>query len=382
MSLGLDTASSEFFRNWYQTTDLGHYLDNFNDYTVYETETTGEWNIGNRNVFSIAGNSFKQSKYWLNGMRIDSRTMAGHTLLHTQMDRTSLLLDYHDGELFFTEDSVQKSAIRLTGNVGNLGGISPGTRQMINLFHTSGEERTMDKRPVDMRNHIVGGGTMEATFGIPAYGRTYYQHAYAHYDQRRLTAFDPTGISGMFPADNYQAQLDGEIPLNSKLSTLNYFLVAQGRSDYGSEFYFNRNELAKQQAYQAGLYSTTTFDNKGILVAGLSYELNQLNMLTVVCIVSTSPCSTISRSCRGCESMRKAITRSCISTRQRLPGRTPSIRNRSRTLHLRRSIRPLGRRKPSLPVSWRTRPWRSANGNRRKGSTSMLISASRWMVSC
>ena len=276
MSLGLDTASSEFFRNWYQTTDLGHYLDNFNDYTVYETETTGEWNIGNRNVFSIAGNSFKQSKYWLNGMRIDSRTMAGHTLLHTQMDRTSLMLDYHDGELFFTEDSIQKAAIRLTGNVGNLGGISPGTRQMINLFHSSGEERTMDKRPVDMRNHIVGGGTMEATFGIPAYGRTYYQHAYAHYDQRRLTAFDPTGISGMFPADNYQAQLDGEIPLNSKLSTLNYFLVAQGRSDYGSEFYFNRNELAKQQAYQAGLYSTTTFDNKGILVAGLSYELNQL----------------------------------------------------------------------------------------------------------
>ena len=276
MSLGLDTASSEFFRNWYQTTDLGHYLDNFNDYTVYETETTGEWNIGNRNVFSIAGNSFKQSKYWLNGMRIDSRTMAGHTLLHTQMDRTSLLLDYHDGELFFTEDSIQKAAIRLTGNVGNLGGISPGTRQMINLFHSSGEERTMDKRPVDMRNHIVGGGTMEATFGIPAYGRTYYQHAYAHYDQRRLTAFDPTGISGMFPADNYQAQLDGEIPLNVQRSTLNYFLVAQGRSDYGSEFYFNRNELAKQQAYQAGLYSTTTFDNKGILVAGLSYELNQL----------------------------------------------------------------------------------------------------------
>ena len=129
MSLGLDTASSEFFRNWYQTTDLGHYLDNFNDYTVYETETTGEWNIGNRNVFSIAGNSFKQSKYWLNGMRIDSRTMAGHTLLHTQMDRTSLLLDYHDGELFFTEDSVQKAAIRLTGKVGNLGGSAPAPKR-------------------------------------------------------------------------------------------------------------------------------------------------------------------------------------------------------------------------------------------------------------
>ena len=276
MSLGLDTASSEFFRNWYQTTDLGHYLDNCNDYVVYETETTGEWNVGNQNVFSVAGNSFKQNKYWFNGMRIDSRTMAGHTLLHTQMDRTSLLLDYHDGELFFIEDSVQKAAIRLTGNIGNLGGISPGTRQLINLFHSSGEERTMDRRPIDMRNHIIGGGTMEATFGIPAYGRTYYQHAYAHYDQRRLTAFDPTGISGMFTADNYHAQLDGEIPINVQRSKLNYFLVAQGRSDFGSEFYFNCNELAKQQAYHAGLYSTTSFDNKGILVAGLSYEFNQL----------------------------------------------------------------------------------------------------------
>ena len=274
--IGIDTVASSFFGQWYQTTDLGHYLDNCNDYVVYETETTGEWNLANQNVFSIAGNSFRQNKYHLNGMRIDSRTMAGHTLFHTQMDRTSLALDYHDGELYFAEDSAQRQTLRLTGNVGNLGGISPGTRQLINLFHSSGEERTMDRRPVDMRDHIVGAGTADATFAIPAYGRQYYQHAYARYDQRRLTAFDQTGINGLFTAANYQAQLDGELPLNSQLSTLNYFLVAQGRSDYGSEFYLNRNELAHQQAYLAGLYSTTTFANRGVLVAGLSYELNQL----------------------------------------------------------------------------------------------------------
>lgn len=282
-SLGVDTVNSTFFRDWYQTTDLGHYLDNCNDYVVYEAETTGEWNLGNRNVFSISGNSFKQNKYRLNSMRIDSRTMPGHTMLHTQMDRTNLALDYLDGELSFADDSIQRQAIRLTGNVGNLGGISPGTRQLINLFHSSGEERTMDSRPVDMRDHIVGGGTLDATFAIPAYGKRFYQHAYVYYDQRRLTAFDQDGITGMFNASNYRAQLDGEIPLKvesreSKVENqrLNYFLVAQGRSDYGSEFYFNANELAKQQAYNAGLYSTTTFANKGVFVAGLSYELNQL----------------------------------------------------------------------------------------------------------
>ena len=273
---GVDSTSSQYFRDWYQTTDLGHYLDNGNAFTIYESETTGEWNLGDRNVFSISGNSFRQNKYHLNGMRIDSRMQVGSTLLHTQMDRTSLALDYHDGELFFTDDSVKQQTLRLTGNVGNLGGISPGTRQLINLFHSSGEERTMDDRPMRMRDHVVGAGTLDATFAIPAYGRRYYQHAYVTYGQRQLTAFDQTGISGMFPADYYSAQLDGQIPMKTDRTDLRYFLVTNGRSDYGSELYYNANELSQLRAYQAGLYSTTRFENGGKLVAGLSYELSQL----------------------------------------------------------------------------------------------------------
>lgn len=276
--VGLDSVSSEWFSQWYQTTDLGHYLDNSNAYTVYESETTGEWNLGDRNVFSIAGNSFRQNKYILNGMRIDSRAQAGNTMLHTQMDRTDLVMDYHDGELFFTDDTLQKAVVRLTGNVGNLGGISPGTREMINLFHSSGEERTMDKRPVQMRNHVVGAGTLDATVAIPAYGKRYYQHAYFNYGQRKLTDFDQTGISGMYPSNYYTAQLDGEIPLlvetDNSNQQLHYFFVAHGRSDYGSELYFNRNEQATLRAAHAGVYSTTGFTNSGKLVAGVSYELS------------------------------------------------------------------------------------------------------------
>ena len=267
---GVDTTSAAYFRQWYQTTDLGHYLDNGNAYTVYEAETTGEWNLGDQNIFSIAGNSYKNNKYWLNGMRIDSRQQVGSTLLHTQMDRMHLSLDYLDGELDFTDDTLQRQAIRLTGNVGGLGGISPGTRQLINLFHSSGEERTMDSRPVAMRNHVVGAGTAEATFAIPARGRRYYQHAYVNYGQRSLTALDRTGISGMYPSAYYTAQLDGET------RWFRYFLAVNGRTDYGSEFLYNRNEVAQLQDYHAGLYHTAQFKNGGTLVAGLSYELSRL----------------------------------------------------------------------------------------------------------
>lgn len=273
---GVDSTQSSFFHDWYQTTDLGHYLDNYNDYVVYEAETTGEWNLGDRNVFSIAGNSFRQNKYRLNGMRIDSRAQVGHTLLHTQMDRTGLALDYHNGVLSFTDDSIQQALVRLTGNIGNLGGISPGTKELINLFHSSGEERTIDSRPMDMRNHIVGAGTLDATVVIPAYGKRYYQHAYVHYGQRKLTAFDHTGISGMFPTEYYTAQLDGELPIpqNKVIDHLNYFFVTNGRTDYGSELYFNANELADNRAYHAGVYATKLFANGGKLVLGLSYEMN------------------------------------------------------------------------------------------------------------
>ena len=275
---GTDSTPSSFFRDWYQTTDLGHYLDNCNAFVVYETETTGEWNLGDRNVFSIAGNSFRQNKYWLNGMRIDSRQHVGSTLFHTQMDRTGLVLDYHDGELFFIDDTLQKQQIRLTGNVGNLGGISPGTRQLINLFHSSGEERTMDRRPVEMRNHVIGAGTLDATFCIPVYGRTYYQHAYVNYGQRSITAFNNTGISGMYTSEYYTAQLDGELPVptNTVLDHLNYFMVTNGRSDYGSELLYNVNEVATLRDYQLGLYGTKRFLNDGRLVLGLSYELGNM----------------------------------------------------------------------------------------------------------
>lgn len=277
-TFGVDSTSSTFFRDWYQTTDLGHYLDNCNAYVVYESETTGEWNLGDQNVFSIAGNSFRQNKYHLNGMRIDSRQQVGSTLLHTQMDRTGLAMDYLDGELFFTDDSVQRQSVRLTGNVGNLGGISPGTRQLINLFHSSGEERTMDRRPVEMRNHVVGAGTLDATVAIPAYGRRYYQHAYVNYGQRRITAFNAAGIYAMYPSEYYTAQLDGELPMpeNAVLDHLNYFMVTNGRSDYGSEFLYNANEIATLRDYQVGLYGTKRFANDGRLVLGLSYELGNM----------------------------------------------------------------------------------------------------------
>lgn len=275
---GVDSVRSRFFREWYLTGDLGHYLDNGSDYVVYETETTGEWNLGDQNVFSIAGNSYKQNKYWWNGIRIDSRFQVGSTVVYTNMLGNNYALDYHTGTIYFEQDSTAPAAITLTGNGGNIGGISPGTRELINLFHSSGEERTMDSRPMDMRNHVVGAGTMEAGYYIKANGRKYYQHAYAHLGYRKTTAFNQTGIAQLYEKPYYTAQLDGEIGLKSNrvLDELHYILVAQGRGDYGAEFLYNGNEIGNLQSYTGAIYGKKRFDNGGRLVLGLGWETSRI----------------------------------------------------------------------------------------------------------
>ena len=49
--MGVDSVASSFFREWYQSGELVHYLDNMTDYVTYEAETTGEWYLPEQKVF-------------------------------------------------------------------------------------------------------------------------------------------------------------------------------------------------------------------------------------------------------------------------------------------------------------------------------------------
>lgn len=264
---GTDSTSAEFFQTWYKTGELSHYLDNYSEYVCYEMETTGEWGKGEQMVFSIAGNSFRQSKYLLNDFRIDSRFAVGHSFVFVNMFEHSLITDYQQGMLNFRTLDTQPTLVRLSANIGGLGGISPGASKLINLFHSSSEQRAMDNRPIDMRNHIVGAGTMEITY------RNW--HAYADYGYKQNTAFDETGICELSPHQYYKAQVDGAIPVN-KLDALNYIVSASGRTDLFSEFLYNDNELARQETYMAAIYGSKAFRNEK-LTMGVSWALNNVH---------------------------------------------------------------------------------------------------------
>ena len=276
---GVDSVGSDFFREWYVTNDLVHYLDNGSDNVFYEAETTGEWNMPDQKLFSIAGNPYKWNKYYLNGFRIDNRFQVGSMLYHADMNDHTVLVDYHNGTLTLQTDSVRRNLAQLTYNLGRVGNeVSAGTKWLINLFHKSASERNMPGNDLTRRAFMRGAGELEAGYGISAFGKQYYQHVYANLGARSVVYFNQKGTAGMYDAGFYQVQVDGELPMpkNKAIDHLYYLFNANSREDWGSEFVYNDNEVAHLEAYSLSIYGNKDFHERGKLTTGLTWGLSDI----------------------------------------------------------------------------------------------------------
>ncbi len=261
---GVDSISSDFFKTRYQYGELVNYLDNISDFVVYQAETTGEWAKPDQLVFSVQGNSYRWNRYYWDGFRIDSRFMAGSSVYRPNLEYNSFTLDTYQSRLDFASDAVQPSYVSLQYNVGNLGGISPGTKEMINWFHASASERllypTAGQDPRVYRSHAAGAGVAEGQFLVKGKaGKVYRQHIYGDVGQRQIAAFDNNGLTGLYPDWYYKVQMDGELPMSQDttgtLPTLHYLWNVSSRQAMGQEFYYNTNEVMANETYSFSLYA-------------------------------------------------------------------------------------------------------------------------------
>ena len=253
---GMQHRSSQLFRTYYKSGDLTNYLDNLDDYTTYQTETTGGFAAPDRLTFSVAGNSYRWNRFYLDGFRIDSRFMPGSTTYHADMLTHSLDIDYHTSQLWLTKDAAVPDAITATYNLGGLGGISRGTKQFINLLHLTAQERAY--KPMEHRNKMQGLGSVDLNYTLRRGETGYRQHLYFDYGVRKLVDFDETGIDDYYPEDFFELSLDGQLPVKPVrlFDTMNYIIGVSGRSNMGSEFYYGREETAQQNTYSLSLYGT------------------------------------------------------------------------------------------------------------------------------
>ena len=277
-NFGRDTVTSEWFREWYQWSELKHFLDNNCDFTVYTSETTGEWATPEPYLFSINGNSYRWNKYYLNDFRLDNRTTAGDAFYTPDMFTHSMAIDYNRGAVIWERDTVVPNRIRVTGQGGNVGGYSGMARWL--LEHIEGRsaiQRLYNDEPIHHRKHIIGAGSVDGTYSIPLRGKTYAQHLNAAYGVRQQLRYNHDGICGTYDADYYQLQLDGQVPVAPTVAfdALYYILRAAYRGDGYSEFGYNENEAAQQLKHSFSIYGRKDFGRRGTLTTGLTYGLQR-----------------------------------------------------------------------------------------------------------
>lgn len=274
---GIDTVIGMWMRDWYHYNDWMHYLDNYCTLVTVEQETTGEYNHTARQVFSIAGNSYKWNKYYVNGFRVDSRFAVGSSLYTPDLWTEGMMLDYYNSSVRWTTDSVVPNSLSVSGNMGGLGGISPGTKEMIHLFHRNATER-LYREVGDLRNKTIGAGKLQFYYNIPSKsGETYLQQLQAEYGQRKIVSFDETGINAYTPYNYSRVQLAGQLPVrrNPAFDRMDYIASYQYREDAGAEFFMNKNELASQHCGGLSLYGTKRTDMEAY-VLGMTWQTNAL----------------------------------------------------------------------------------------------------------
>lgn len=278
--VGTDSVSADWFRTWYHRSDLVHYLEAMSDHTIAETHTTGQWTESERMAIAIEGTDYSHTHYYIDGFRVDDRFQPGSTLYRPDMQSYHMSISTHDGTLHFQRDTTARDYVRATYNFGQVGNGAPaaGTQAIINLQHASPVQSADRYKHISARRHYKGAGNAEAAFTI----RGLRQHIYASYGQRLITRQNEQGLitdKPYYTAEHYKVQADGDL-WSQQTATANYRIAYRlnlsGRSDGGSEFYYNDTEVYQHRTYSGSIYTTRRTHNDQ-LTTGITWATNRIH---------------------------------------------------------------------------------------------------------
>ena len=270
-----DSASAAFFRDFYHQGHLAHWLDALSDHTVYQGLHLGQWDESGQLMFTVDGNSYRWNRFYIDGFRIDSRFTAGSSVYVPNMENYNLRIDNRGSILNFTPDTLWTEYASVSYNRGNLGGISPGSADIIHLFHGTGTDDAYDRSTIHKRQYIKNQGTIDAIFYSPS---DYRQHVYASFGQQMLPNYDQNGLirdEPLYSAKHFKVQMDGQLPAGGLLfHRAGYFINISGKDNYGAEFYMNPDEVMNLSTLSASIYGANLIYG---LTTGLTVSVNDVS---------------------------------------------------------------------------------------------------------
>lgn len=266
-----DSIPAEFIRDVYSNGDFVHYIEALHDNTVYQGNHSGQWSNADRLLFSINGNPYYMNLYYVDGIRLDDRFNPGSTLYVPNIEHYNFTIDPSGSKICFSRDGKDSDYLMFQGNIGGIGGISPGSNRIIHIFHRAGWEGAYKPElSIPYRPHIRHAFSLETYISNTLKnGVKYDHHVSTEYGSRALPKYDADGIMDQSPIYNspyYKIQLDGKWHINGKyLWEAGYYANISGKKDYNSELYYNWEEVARLFTF-----SSTIFAKKH----GLKYDLN------------------------------------------------------------------------------------------------------------
>ena len=270
-----DSVGAEFFADRLHTSDVVPYLQGISPHTVYQGNHTGRWSDADGLIFSVDGQSYRQNRYYMNGMRTNLRLTSGMLPYLLNMENQNLRIDPLRAALHFTSDTLATPYLSLGGNFGNLGGINPTTEGIVHLFHGTGVEGLHKAVTEHARQHVRVAGTMDVATDVGGYR----QRLLVHVGSRSLPCFDVDGQSESHPlytARYFQMQLDGALPAPRGFSGAGYFATVKGKDDGYSEYGFNKDEQPQTLVAAFTLYGQRS-RAQGRMTTGLTWGLNRLS---------------------------------------------------------------------------------------------------------
>ncbi len=270
----IDTIYASYNRKYMHYGDLVRHLEQENIYTIYQGVYQGQWADGDPLIFSVQGSSYRNSKYYIRGMRVDDRYNAGSSLYRPDIENNNLLINYRNSRLYFETDSSARDYIQISGNFGGLDEVDSSTEGIVHWFHGTGTEGAYDKDLIQSRQHTKAAGKVDAMFTLEEKdGKRLRQHLYATYGARMLPNIGDEGLvrnKPLYKAKYYALQADGQITGGQVFDERGYMLHIGKNGSYGSAHYYNRDEVSN-----LATISGTYYVRSKILTAGLTYTVNR-----------------------------------------------------------------------------------------------------------
>lgn len=251
---------NSFFEKSYLHYNFEHFIDNTYDFTIQQTETTGDYSQPNPYTFSVMGGSYKWNKYTFNGFNINDMFFPGSALYKPYLFDNDVGIDIYNSEINFKSGKNLTEKIYFQWNSGTLGDRIPNADQIINSVtgHVSPYERLL--KPIEYRRRVKENILLMLHNIIPHNNGNLYQSIYLNAGQRMHTGFDYNGMNTYYPENYLQFHIDGNLPLISKtlFDNNNYLFSYTDRDQLFSEYYFGENETAKLKSINLSFYGSKT----------------------------------------------------------------------------------------------------------------------------